>query len=207
VNIMPQSNGKTSLKRIEFEYGDSSYKFALNPEQYTQSEPSRATVVQTKGGAYIEAWGAALVSIEIKGTTGFKNGTGDASNGFKKFTELRDFIRKIYKDVKPGQKINSLLKFYNYTDEDYWYVYPDKFLLDRDKSRSLLYVYDISLIGLAMIGDYDPLNPTTADTILKDTIPISPNLISSTSIDTTDTNEAYENYLAEHQSTNSSENK
>jgi len=201
---MSQSDGVNSLKRMEFVYGENTYKFTLNPETYHQSEPSRTTIVQTKGGAFVDAWGAGLISIEIKGTTGFKNGTGDPTNGFTKFKELRDLIRTIYKDVKPGEKVSNLLKFYNYTDEDNWYVYPDKFELDRDKSRTLLYVYDILLIGMAKIGDYDPLNPVTSDTVLSDTVPVSPNLISTTSIETTDTNEAYQTYLAEHSSSSSS---
>lgn len=195
---MPQSDGSNSLKRMEFKYGDTTYKFALNPEVFDQSEPGRATVIQTKGGAFIDAWGAGLISIEIKGTTGFKNGTGDPTNGFTKFKELRDLIRKNFTDVKPGEKVANLLKFYNYTDDDNWYVYPEKFELNRDKSRSLLYVYDILLIGLAKIGDYDPLNPTTSDSTLASTTPVDPNLISTPSIDTTDTNDAYETYLAEH---------
>lgn len=132
---MAQSDGNNTLKRMEFEYGDKTYKFALNPEIYTQSEPSRTTVVQTKGGGYIDAWGAGFVTIEIKGTTGFKNGTGNPTNGFDKFVELRDLIRQVYKDVKPGSKVENLIKFYNYTDEDHWYVYPDKFILNRDKLR------------------------------------------------------------------------
>lgn len=119
---MSQADGKNSLKRMEFKYGNSEYKFVLNPEQYSQSEPSRLAVIQTKGGAFIDAWGAGLISIEIKGTTGFKNGTGNPTDGFHKFVELRNLIRTIYKDVKPGEKIKNLMQFYNYTDDDNWYV-------------------------------------------------------------------------------------
>jgi len=69
---MPQSDGVHKLRRIEFEFMGKSYKFALNPEEYKQSEPSRVTVTQTKGGAWIDDFGAGIPTIQFKGTTGFR---------------------------------------------------------------------------------------------------------------------------------------
>lgn len=151
-----QANGTRILKRIEFEYGSQSFKFLINPEEFVQSEPSRATVTQTKGGAYLDAWGAGLTTIEIKGTTGFRSGTNNNDEGFKQFVALRSLIRTVYDTVVPGTKTETLLKFYNYTDDDYWYVYPLNFTLTRSKSKPLLYYYNITLQGLARIGECNP---------------------------------------------------
>ena len=124
---MPQSNGSNLLKRIEFEFDGKSYDFTLNPEEYSQSEPNKATVTQTMGGAFIDQFGAGLVEIILKGTTGFKNATNDPNNGFEKFKELRDLIRESYKNTDT----NKEMKFYNYTDEEYWNVFVERFSLLR----------------------------------------------------------------------------
>lgn len=152
---MSQSDGKSMLKRMEFEFMSKSYYFSLNPEEYQQSEPSKATITQTKGGGFVDAFGAGLVEFSMKGTTGFKNGTKQNNNGFTKFKELRDLIRSVYEDAEVSQTPDKL-KFLNYTDEEYWIVYPERFQLSRSKSRPLLYQYDIKLIGLSRITNVKP---------------------------------------------------
>lgn len=150
-----QSDGKNRLKRIEFVFNGKSYKFALNPEEYTQSEPNRVTVTQTKSGAWLDEFGAGVPTITIRGTTGLKNGSKDATKGYAKFKELRDMIRSVYSRVTPGMDIpsNKEMKFYNYTDGDYWIVTPSVFEINRSVSRSLLYIYNIQLIGQRKISE------------------------------------------------------
>ena len=65
-------NGSSTrpLKRMELVYKTTSLKFAINPSDYTQKEPNRATITQTKGGAWVDAWGAGIVEFNIKGITG-----------------------------------------------------------------------------------------------------------------------------------------
>ena len=146
---MPQSNGRHTLKRIEFEFDGKSYSFALNPEEYSQTEPNKATVTQTMGGAFVDQFGAGLVEITLRGTTGFKNGTNDPNNGFEKFKELRDLIRASYQNTDASKEV----KFYNYTDEEYWNVFVERFSLSRSRSRALLYQYDIKLTALRKLSD------------------------------------------------------
>ena len=67
-----------TLKRMEFEFKGQSYRFVLNPETYEQSEPGKVTITQTKGGAFVEAFGAGIIEITISGTTGFKKRTQQA---------------------------------------------------------------------------------------------------------------------------------
>jgi hypothetical protein len=145
-----QSDGVFTLKRIEFYFNGQSYKFALNPEEYSQSETNRVTVTQTKGGAWVDEFGAGLPTITFKGTTGFKNGTKSGTTGYTKFNELRTQIRDIYDRVSPGTVIpdNKEVYFYNYTDGDYWVVVPKTFELMRTVARPLLYTYNIELICL-----------------------------------------------------------
>ena len=172
-----QADGVKKLKRIEFEYGNQSFKFLINPEEFVQTEPSRATITQTKGGAYLDAWGAGLTTIEIKGTTGFRSGTNSNNKGFEQFVALRTLIRTVYDTVVPGVKAETLMKFYNYTDDDCWYVYPLSFTLTRSKTKPLLYNYNITLQGLARIGDYNPTDITQPKSITGEVNPVTPNQI------------------------------
>jgi hypothetical protein len=142
---MPQSDGRNKLKRMEIEYNGQTYKFNINPEEYTQDEPSRSTVTQTKGGAWIDDFGGGLQNIFIKGTTGFKKGLG-----VEKFKELRGLIRKYYEEGNAGDKVTKDLVFHNYTDEESWVVHTDPggFKLLRSKSNPLLYMYEMRFVCL-----------------------------------------------------------
>ena len=146
---MPQSDGINVLKRIEFLFKGKSYKFVLNPEEYSQDEPNRVTVSQTEGGAWIDDFGAGLSIISFSGTTGFKGTTG-----FNKFKELRDLIRSYYNKQEQGKEITTdiEMQFLNYTDEDYWVVTPVSFKLYRSTSRPLMYRYEIQLICIRPAG-------------------------------------------------------
>lgn len=139
---MPQSDGKHSLKRMEFAFKGKSFKFSLNPEEYTQDEISRSNVTQTKAGAWIDDFGAGLPTIYMKGTTGFKKGTGA-----QKFVELRNFFREYINNGNPGEEIKDEMTFHNYTDGESWIVHvdPNAFRLLRSKTNPLLYMYEIRL--------------------------------------------------------------
>lgn len=143
-----QNDGAGKLRRIEFSLNGKSYKFALNPEEYTQSEPNRVTATQTIGGAWIDDFGGGIPTISFKGTTGFKNGTKNPKSGFNKFKELRDLIRSFYFDKPPGTDIKAKdeLIFHNYTDGEHWVVVPKKFDLLRSVARPTLYLYNIELM-------------------------------------------------------------
>ena len=160
-----RNTGSKTLKRMEFTFKGKSYKFTLNPDTYTQTEDGRVTVTQTKGGAFVEVFGAAIAEITISGTTGFKNGTGNAEDGYKKFKELRDLIKKVYSNITDGRQItdDDLLWFYNYTDNEYYKTIPDKFELSRSKSQPTLYKYDIHMYCIRRIGQSAP--STEVDTI------------------------------------------
>lgn len=152
------TTGSATLKRIQFKFKDTTYRFILNPESYTQSENGKTRVTKTKGGAFVETFGADIPEIEFSGTTGFKNGTGNPDSGFSKFKELRDLIKTVYENVNDGSPITDeeLLWFYNYTDAEYWKTIPDRFELSRNKAQPLLYHYSIHLYCIRKIGEAEP---------------------------------------------------
>lgn len=147
------------LKRMEIAYGDIDIKFAVNPEDYTQKEPNMATITNTKGGAWIDAWGAGITEITIKGITGVK-GTGgkDVDTGYKRWKELRNLFRSVYAAVTDGQEITELIRFYNFTDNEFFYCYPSQAGIElyRSKSRPHIYQYTINLWVIRKIGDPQP---------------------------------------------------
>ena len=162
-----QSDGINTIKRIEFvlpsslvgnmPIESSTYKFIINPEEYDQSEPGKSTVTQTKGGYWIDDFGAGVPTINIKGTTGF-NGGIDNQSGWRKWRELRNLIRAYYYGTAPGTDTKEEMEFHNYTDNEHWYVVPKTFSLKRSISRPLLYCYTISLVCIRPIGVPQSIN-------------------------------------------------
>ncbi len=150
-------NGRRLL-RMKLEWEGMEYMFAVNPDDYTQSEPNKATVTQTKGGAWIDAWGEGIKEITIKGTTGVggssKTGTADGDIGYNRWKQLRNLIQHVYDSVEDGQKV-ALMKFYNFTDKEFYYVYPAQggIELYRSKSRPHIYQYTLHLWAVRRLGE------------------------------------------------------
>ena len=169
-------SNRSNIKRMEIAYGSTSIKFAINPEDYNQKEPNRATLTQTKGGAWIDAWGAGIVEFTLKGITGVSgrkistttetltqlntttanlNGDSGVDTGYQRWKQLRDLFRSVFNAIKDGEEVTELIRFYNYTDNEYWYCYPTQngIELYRSKARPHVYQYTISLWGIRKIGE------------------------------------------------------
>lgn len=147
-------SGRT-LKRMELKYINTKVKFAVNPEDYTQVEPNRATITQTKGGAWIDAWGAGITEFTIKGITGVRGSdNGSIETGYNRWVELRNLFRECYDKITDGEKVSDYIQFYNYTDNEYWYCYPTQqgIELYRSKSKPHVYQYTIHLWGIRRMG-------------------------------------------------------
>lgn len=147
-------SGRT-LKRMKLSYNGVEVKFAVNPEDYTQTEPNKATITQTKGGAWIDAWGGGIREITIKGTTGVKGGTKGVDEGYNRWKSLRNLFRSVYDAVQDGQEVKELVKFYNFTDNEYFYCYPAQqgIELYRSKSRPHIYQYTLHLWVIRKLGE------------------------------------------------------
>lgn len=167
---MAQSDGRNKLKRIEFVFNGKTYRFALNPEEYSLVSPNRANVTQTKAGAWIDEFGAGIPTIQFKGTTGFKNGTSDPTTGFRKLIELRDFVKKVYDRVDIGQVVpaEKELLFYNHTDEQYFVVTPVTFDVNRSVARPHMFNYSIQLICQRPISTPNRADVSSSDPITAD---------------------------------------
>lgn len=156
-------NSKTSgnakpgrpLKRMKLVFKNTSIQFAVNPEDFSQKEPHKANLTQTKGGAWIDTWGAGIIEFSIKGTTGVKGNSADIDTGYQRWKELRNLIREVYEEVSDGAAITEYIKFYNFTDNEYWYCYPSQSGIElyRSKSRPNIYQYNIGLWGIRKIGN------------------------------------------------------
>lgn len=164
--VSGNSNGQQGVKRMMLQYKDIDLKFAINPSDYTQKFPNRANLTQTKGGAWIDAWGRGIVEITIKGVTGARGVSYNFSaldqnksvdEGYQRWRKLRDLFDTLYKDITDGQTItrDDLIKLYNFTDNEYWYCYPmpQGIELYRSKSKPHMYQYTISLWGIAERGE------------------------------------------------------
>ena len=142
------------LKRMEIQYKDINIKFAVNPSDYTQSKPNKVTLTQTKGGAWIDAWGAGIVEFSIKGTTGVKGGSKDIDTGYNRWKELEKLFDSLYAAITDGEEVKDLIRFYNHTDNEFYYCYPNQSGIElyRSSSKPHLYQYSIGLWGIRKIG-------------------------------------------------------
>ena len=157
-NTLNQSGNASpgqSLKRMKLVYRGTEVKFQVNPEDYTQTFPQKVTVTQTKGGAWIDSWGAGLQEFTIKGITGVRGIEHENIEvGYERWRQLRSLFNQVSKQVTDGEEIKDYVKLYNYTDNEYWNCYPAPGGLElyRSKSRPHVYQYTIHLIGIGELG-------------------------------------------------------
>lgn len=125
----------------------------IRPEDLSRPDVSRATVVQTLGGAWWDDWGPGLPSVQISGTTGW--GGGNRPDGMAEFQKLYSTIfqewHKQRADAIEAGLDPEMVKliFCDDLDEFTWVVLPQQFQLRRNKSRPLLLQYTIQLAKLA----------------------------------------------------------
>lgn len=134
------------------------YVLPINPEEYGLAWTPRATVTQTKAGAWQDNFGMGLPRVTIKGTFGYlgtlPGGGGQSIGGVQLCgQELFKELEKTFLDFYArfgGEDPDMLadLRFYAYTDEFYWAVQLDSFHLLRSVQRRHVYTYQIQLTGL-----------------------------------------------------------
>jgi hypothetical protein len=129
----------------------------INPEEFTQSEPSRITVTQTKGGAFVDHFGTGLKTISLRGITGYHHRSvgGTKISGHDHFLILRQLIRD-WEDAAKDNPEENHLYFFNWADEEYLAIVVTNFQLLRSVTRPLLYQYNIQFTAIR-----DVANPLT----------------------------------------------
>jgi hypothetical protein len=167
-----QSNGKTSLTRIELEYKGTSYEFSINPQELLVSYKNRVGVTQTLGGHWVDKYGTGLPEITFSGVTGYKIGK-DADEGYNKYKELKTLIQTIFSsedNLRTNQDVTPM-RFYNFTDEDYWDVIPTDFSVQRSISNPLIFRYSFKAYGVNNMNEpNNTVIPTNTGGILDNTL-------------------------------------
>lgn len=152
-----QSDGRDKLNRVALRLLDENgrtiayYKFKINPQNYKEDHPQRATVYKTRSATVIEDYGADLVQISFSGTTGFKRDSN--GSGADRLFRLKDLLETY---SQSGHRVDEVgippteLRFYNFTDGGSYVVHMDSsgFSIERSAERPLLYDYSINLVVL-----------------------------------------------------------
>lgn len=137
---------------------DATMRLQINPESLQQDEEFSIQFFPTPKGIVVEHQGSIMKDIVISGVTGnhpkrsaggvdMKGdiifGTGDS--GYKQFHDLRNFIRGYAEIKKNPENKDYRLVFFNFRDNETFYVEPTRFSLKRDKARPYMYEYNITM--------------------------------------------------------------
>lgn len=147
------------------------HEFKTRPEDVTYNHPTRATVIQTLGGAFVDDFGEGIVEITVQGHTGWRyapniNGGLGSMDGAQQMYNLRYYFFQVFHEQRmlaaqaglaPDDVVNlywiDALHFCAYR------VYPVALQVRKNKSRPLLYQYQLRLTGLEKIlGELDQIN-------------------------------------------------
>lgn len=130
----------------------------IRPEDLTRPETSRATVTQTLGRVqqgWVDSFGEGLPSCRISGHTGWRASTASGEDGAAAFETLNWLVTKGYHQGKQEAIDNGSdpaqvkLLFIDMLDNFCWSVNPAIFELKRNKSRPLLFQYNIFLQAIS----------------------------------------------------------
>lgn len=152
------SNGRDTLQRVAFELSDGTfYKFAINPQDMTDSYQARNNFIQAERNMFMQGYGPGLHTIQISGTTGVNRGAG-----FDKMVELKKVLTT---QLNTGHDdtvgAGLVMKFHNFTNGESWQVEfsPEGFQFNQSVNNPLSYTYTINMV---VVGAAD--TPTTSET-------------------------------------------
>lgn len=138
------------------------YWFVPPPEDMAYTYPTRATAINTLGGAYIDDFGAGIPEINIRGNTGYKMGGGMGqgvqSDGGVLMASLRNMIVQSYHAQRKamaaaGQDPDTIqLMLVDTLNMAMFKVYPRQFQLQRTKTSPLLYRFTMQFWGLEQLA-------------------------------------------------------
>ncbi len=148
----------------------------IRPEELSREEPSRVTVQQTLGGAYLDHYGLGISTISIQGNTGWR--AGQSEDGGQHFERLRSDIFLRWHELRAEQQGRGdpdiiELVFSDALDNISVVVAPQNFRLQRSKSRPLLYQYSMRLVVLREASAPPLLNEAEQLQVDRDELPTS----------------------------------
>lgn len=147
----------------------SGHTLSINPEELTVTEPSRVSVQQTLGAAWVDSFGPGLRTINISGTSGWRAKHANGRDWESEFKSLHDeafkywHIRRAAKIAEGGDPDKVRLEFVDTLDGIAVYVVPQQFVLKRSKSRPLLVQYNIGMMATADIAYSFPIQEPKLD--------------------------------------------
>ena len=143
---------------------DFTFVLPLPPESYRKGERPRASFTPTQGGYFEDKTGMGFPPISLQGTFGFLGTYGpgkslDAADrdGWALYKQLEGALLDFHSRfgtgaTRPVDPANPpTLRFYNFTDKDYFVVQIQKFEVLRNIQRRFLYQYDIQMVGLTRL--------------------------------------------------------
>jgi hypothetical protein len=128
------------------------YIFFLRPEEVTYTHPTRTTIVQTLGGAWVDDFGEGLVEITLSGHTGWR--PGNTIGGEEAFLLLRNGCFQLYHQMRmqaaaSGNDPDTVrMIFVDTLHMTSYVVYPLSMQTRKNKAQPLLYKYQLRLTGL-----------------------------------------------------------
>lgn len=171
----------------------------IRPEDLSINEPARVAVNQTLGrgiGGWVDHFGEGLPSATISGHTGWRRQSGSDLDGMGNFELLNQTLVHDYPALKQDAIDNGRdpadvkLLFVDALDNCSWEIVLTNFVLKRNRSRPLLFQYNISMqavmttveapqVDTVEQGDVskgaDALTATTTD--IQTAAPAAPSLI------------------------------
>jgi hypothetical protein len=162
--LQAPSSQKAGVRPISFLLDDQSagvgppqafVDLVIRPEELVRTDPSRAVVHQTLGGAFIDNFGPGIAQITISGHTGWRRTAAEQADGLERFQRLKNQVydewhaarqRAVWNGVNPDA---VRLIFADALDEFAAVVVPMSFTLRRNKQRPLLQQYQLSMLVVA----------------------------------------------------------
>ena len=145
---------------------DFTFVLPLPPEAYRKGERPRASFTPTQGGYFEDKTGMGFPPISLQGTFGFLGTYGPGKSleatdrdGWALYKQLEQALLDFHArfgtsaTVPINPENPPTLRFYNFTDKDFFVVQLQKFEVLRNIQRRFLYQYDIQMTGLARLDD------------------------------------------------------
>lgn len=157
MNLTPAKSQKAEDRPISFildtRTATDEVTLFIRPEDLVRTSPSRMSVNQTLGGAWVDSFGEGLDSFTVSGTLGWRT-SQDGQDGGDRLITMRE---KTYTEWHSQRQlaINSgddpsevKLRFVDTLNNYTSVIAPQAFEIRRSKSRPLLASYRISFIAL-----------------------------------------------------------
>lgn len=161
MNLTPAQSQTAEERPISFildgKGGADEVTLFIRPEEMTRSHPSRTSVNQTLGGAWIDSFGEGLETTTLSGTLGWRTGQ-DGKDGGDRLISMREKTyhrwHKLRQEaVDRGEDPNGIkLRFVDALNKYSSVVVPQVFEIRRSKSRPLLASYRISFVAVGKAG-------------------------------------------------------